>query len=188
MKEILSESSRYVARQRRWNGEIEVLELASGKQIRRYKSIVPREIPVRLSAGEFLSDLELSFLLLNVWRANVDKPTVHEALLSLRWLVITLFIINQVAEHERPVSVVEGQEYEINYFDLNKGIEIFIDGQAIEERNAVFGGLQTAGWLSGMIEPGYFLGEPGKNITEPGLAILSGMVKQFHLMRGNDNA
>jgi len=188
MKEILSESGRFVARQRRWGGDIEVLEMTSEKQIRRYKSIVPKEIPARLSAGEFLSDLELSFLLLNVWCANVDKPTVDEALLSLRWLVITLFVINQVAEHRRPVSVVEGQEYEINYFDLNKGIEIFIDGQAVEERNKVFGGLQAAGWLSGMIEPGYFLGESGKNITEPGLIILCGMVKQLHLMRESDNA
>lgn|GEM_PF-1649289 len=188
MKKITSQTGRFIASERRWGADVEIVEVVNGEQSRRYKSIEPKEIPGLLCSGELLDELELSFMLLNVWREKVKTPTIGEGLLSLRWLVLTLFIIQQVEEHGQPVSVVEGESFPINYYDLSNGIDFFLTAQAVEERGALFGGFHAAGWLSCMIEPGFFAGEPGKYLTEAGAETLRGMVKQLHLMQEAQDA
>jgi hypothetical protein len=183
MKSITSESGRFIATERRWGGDIEIAEMVNGQKIRRCKSIDPRTIPAALNAGQFLGELELSFLLLSVWREKVSNPTVQDGLLALRWLVVTLFIIQQVIKYGRPVCVADGTEYEIDFFALNDGMTWFITAQGIEERGLSFGWLYATGWISGMIDSDYFVGKPGKYLTEQGAEIMSGMVKQLYLMR-----
>jgi hypothetical protein len=183
MTNYVRETQRYTVRSRRWGDDVEVLEMVNGQQIRRIKTMSVRTIPEALNSGKFLGEVELSFLLLQAWRDLVDKPLLGDATQALRWLVVTLFIVQESLVHGNPICIVDGVEYEIDYFTLNNGLIVFLANDAIADRGAAFGVMHAAGWIGAMIDPGYFTGESGKYLTKEGAEIMRGMVRQLQLMK-----
>lgn len=183
MTNYVRETQRYTVKFRRWGDDVEILEMVNGQQIRRIKAMNVRMIPEALNSGKFLGEVELSLLLLQAWRDLVDKPLLSDAIQALRWLAVTLFIVQESLVHGRPVCVVEGVEYEINYFTLNDGLVVFLASDVIAERGAAFGAMHTAGWISAMIDPDYFAGGSGKYLTKDGAEVMRSMVRQLQLMK-----